>query len=534
MSANIIRSEPDLSLNLDPRFTKWLAQSDALHEAFVLIDVGVLGGENERWHFLGKHLVVHGFDASKEVIDELSQRNEASPNKFFHWFAIGSEDEDRKFFYNPNNPSSSSFFEFPGTQARIVPVRRLDTLLMEGVIPKPDFLKVDVEGHERELFSGASGLIAGGMLAIEAETSFATSDVYPEPSFALIQARLAKHGLLISDLNFNRMRRENYQKARERRGLTQLPLEGAGKPATFNVLFCRDVVAEINGGAFYERLPSIPDVDQILKLMVIYELYGLNDVAVDIAMVFSNELSQRLDVEQAIDLLCENDGGGMREYLTKVRNLKLALGAARRQVRTLRRELSDDWSLSQKPADRIITKLDDIEKELNWAVVPGQKLPQPAQFTYEGQSQTTSVIPENPNDINREHGVGIMRISPPQTAGIAVLHIRVLLSCYCSEPNSVRVVIFESGMERPLAVLTEDVLATELTTIDQDFATPAMGAAQTPVLDVRVGLARPGGTLSLNRVPGEETKAASAIRLSWSPVENVDDAPVRGTPPYFG
>src|SRR5262249_37127798 len=270
---------------------------------FVLIDIGVLGGENPRWHFLGDHLVVHGFDAVKEVVDELSHSNAASPNKYFHWFAIGNEDGDRKFFFNPNNPSNSSFFEYPGTQACIVPVRRLDTLLKERVIPKADFLKVDVEGHERHLFLGARNLLAAGVLGVETETSFATSVVYPEAAFGLIQALLIKHGLVMSDLNFNRVRRENYQKARKLRGLPELPVVGAGKPATFNVLFCRDLVAELNGSVFYENLPPSPGVDQILKLIVIYEVHCMNDIAVDIAMTFSNELGQRLDVERAIDLL---------------------------------------------------------------------------------------------------------------------------------------------------------------------------------------------------------------------------------------
>src|SRR5262249_1703966 len=163
-----------------------------------------------------------------------------------------------------------------------------------------------VEGHERHLFLGARNLLAAGVLGVETETSFATSVVYPEAAFGLIQALLIKHGLVMSDLNFNRVRRENYQKAGKLRRLPELPVVGAGKPATFNVLFCRDLVAELNGSVFYENLPPSPGVDQILKLIVIYEVHCMNDIAVDIAMTFSNELGQRLDVERAIDLLCDN------------------------------------------------------------------------------------------------------------------------------------------------------------------------------------------------------------------------------------
>ena len=296
----------DICFNSNPRFTRWLAKSNTLYEPFVLVDVGVLGGENPRWHFLGDHLVVHGLDAVKETVDALSQSNAACPNKTFHWFAISDEDGERKFYFNPSNPSNSSFFEYPETQARIVPVRRLDTLLKEGLIPKADFLKVDVEGHERHLFLGANDLLAGGVLGVEAETSFATSVIYPQHSFGLIQALLIKHGLVMSDFNFNRVRRAAYQRARKLRALPELSVVGAGKPATFNVLFCRDPVAELDGSVYYDKPPPSPRVDQILKLMAIYELHGLNDIAVDIAVRFSNVLEQRLDVERAVDLLCDN------------------------------------------------------------------------------------------------------------------------------------------------------------------------------------------------------------------------------------
>lgn len=297
----------DLFFNTNPRFTKWLAKSSALHEPFVVVDVGVLGGENPRWHFLGDHLIVHGFDAIKEVIEDLSQKNAKSPNKSFHWLAIGNEDGERKFFFKPSNPTNSSFYEVTSDlelQTRTVPVRRLDTLFKQGLIPVADFLKVDVEGHERDVFLGASDLLGAGILGVESETSFDTSIFYPQTHFSLINGVLLKHGLTVVDLNFNRVRRSAYQEARRHRDLPELPIEGGGRPATLNVLFCRDLAAERNGSFFYEQPPPPPRVDQILKMLAIYELHGLNDIAVDIAVTYANELGQRLDVERVIDLLC--------------------------------------------------------------------------------------------------------------------------------------------------------------------------------------------------------------------------------------
>ena len=65
----------ELAYNLDAAFTQWVVKQGYLQEPFVLADVGVQHGEHPRWHQLGDYLVVHGFDAIAEAVDELTQRN---------------------------------------------------------------------------------------------------------------------------------------------------------------------------------------------------------------------------------------------------------------------------------------------------------------------------------------------------------------------------------------------------------------------------------------------------------------------------
>lgn len=48
-----------------------------------------------------------------------------------------------------------SSFAYAGTSARTVPVRRLDTLLAEGV-PPPSFIKIDVQGFEKRVLDGGT------------------------------------------------------------------------------------------------------------------------------------------------------------------------------------------------------------------------------------------------------------------------------------------------------------------------------------------------------------------------------------------
>jgi FkbM family methyltransferase len=329
----------DLFFNAKPRLTEWLVGSGALREPFVVLDVGVQGGESPRWQALGDHLIFHGFDAIEEVVEELARKNSKARNKTFHWFAIGNEDGEREFYFKPGNPTNSSFYQAfylatdPEVQVRKVPVRRLDTLLRDGVISRADFLKVDVEGFETEVFGGATALLEAGVLGVESETNFATSSAYPDSHFALVQTAFLRSGLVLFDLNFNRVPRASYHQARKVRGMPTLPPEGSGQPQIFNVLFCRDLAAERDGSLFYKRLPPRPTVDQILKTMVIYELYGLNDVAVDTAVKFSAELGQRIDVERGLDLLCQ-----------RIEVLQLDADSLRQQIHSI--HASTSWRIT--------------------------------------------------------------------------------------------------------------------------------------------------------------------------------------------
>jgi hypothetical protein len=79
---------------------------------------------------------------------------------------------------------------------------------------------------------------------------------------------------------------------------------GVGVPSTFNFLFCRDPGAERRGDTYYQTLPPQLSVDKLIKQMIIFELHGLSDVAVDIATTFEAELSNRIPADRAIELLC--------------------------------------------------------------------------------------------------------------------------------------------------------------------------------------------------------------------------------------
>jgi FkbM family methyltransferase len=318
----------NLFTNANAEFTNWVVKAGFLREPFVLVDVGVQGGENPSWHRLGDYLVVHGFDAIEEAIDQLRQRTGGVPNRHYHRIAAGNVDEERVFHFNPANPTASSMysqgpsrFEAAGNQqARSVTVRRLDTLFAEGLIPQADFLKVDVEGFEKDVLLGANNLLAD-VLGVETETNFGVSNAYPKSHFGTLAEILLEHHLLVFDLAFNRIPRASFRRALERKGIKAGPQHGGfGKPGMVNVLFCRDLIDETDAPSNYQTQCKPFTLDQLIKTMIIYELHGLNDIAVDTAERFAELLSSRFDVARAIRLLANPDcrpGGAGHEELRK-------------------------------------------------------------------------------------------------------------------------------------------------------------------------------------------------------------------------
>ena len=68
----------DLALNHNAEFTKWVVRRGLLTEPFVLINVGVQGGEHIRWRPLDDYLIVPGFDPIEEVVQKTG-RSEQGP-----------------------------------------------------------------------------------------------------------------------------------------------------------------------------------------------------------------------------------------------------------------------------------------------------------------------------------------------------------------------------------------------------------------------------------------------------------------------
>ena len=306
----------DLACNHKPEFTNWVVSAGVLAEPFVLIDVGVQGGESIRWRSLGDYLVVHGFDPIEEVVKELTKASRRGSNRHYYCMALGNSDGEQAFYFNTANPTASSMypqstgrFEVDlSEECRKVPIRRMDSLWTQGVIPIADYVKIDVEGFEQDVLLGAREVLAAGVLALQTETNFAISPSYPDSHFASVAKIALQNHLVVFDLAFNRIPRASFQRALVHNGCKPISeLDVVGSPATVDVLFARNLIDEVDRSEHYQRACPPFSINQLIKSMIICELHALNDIAVDTAERFADRLGAHLDVERAVRLLADSD-----------------------------------------------------------------------------------------------------------------------------------------------------------------------------------------------------------------------------------
>jgi FkbM family methyltransferase len=335
--------------NATPLFTQWVIGSGYLHEPFVVIDVGVQGGPHPCWEYLGNYARIYGFDPISEVIEALDKSKR--PNQVYRAMALGNEDGARQFNVTPNTYESSFYSSTTGSGSqggialgpRAVEIRRLDTLFAAGEIPPADQVKIDCEGFEPEVIRGARNYLArSNILCVTTETNFGVSPAYLRTPFMDICELLSEHRLLVFDLAAARAPRPSYLAARARRPwpepdiLKDPPPPDIGQLGTFNFLFCRDLVAEAASPDHFVTLPGAslsPTVDKLIKSMINFEFHGLMDCAVDLAHYYRAQLSQRIDVDEAIDRLIYRPAHArytvdVAECLRMISNLRMCVGSA--------------------------------------------------------------------------------------------------------------------------------------------------------------------------------------------------------------
>ena len=142
----------------------------------VVFDVGAHTGEWSRLALQIKpDLVIHCFEPARDNFDHLI-RNVSSPNVTCNPFGLSSERGERPLFIYRSAPGLHSLYQRRGLEdgwglktpqeTETVKLDTLEDYCAERKIDRIDFLKVDVEGHELEVFKGGRSLFEDGRIGM--------------------------------------------------------------------------------------------------------------------------------------------------------------------------------------------------------------------------------------------------------------------------------------------------------------------------------------------------------------------------------
>jgi FkbM family methyltransferase len=253
------------------RAARLIAEEAALERPFVLVDIGVRDGIHPRWAAFEPALEVYGFDAIAEV---------RAPNERHRYVKLAIGDFDGECLFDV--PENSYEARVSSAGSVLVPIARLDTLWANRLLPTADFIKIDCEGYEPEILRGATQyLAASNVLGADIETNFNISPTLPRSHFSNIAEPLVAQRLLVANLAF---------------GTASFPSQ-LPWPGTCNALFARHFINERDHQENYVmRNPEVsPTADEILKMIVIFDLYSLNSPARALLTRFRDVVERRVD-----------------------------------------------------------------------------------------------------------------------------------------------------------------------------------------------------------------------------------------------
>lgn len=240
----------------------------------------------QEWGIFGKNLNIYGFEADPVACEQANQSDRPRTWQEKHFpLAIGSRVGKQPLYltkhpmcsslYPPNEPYLARFAGLPPLvnldRTLEVETTTLDSFCQEYGVNTIDFLQIDIQGAELDVFKAAPNIFSKSILAIQTEVEFAP--LYSgQPLFGDVDKFLSSQGFTLF-------------------GLGTVPISRLNSPIPSS--YCTAQI--LWGEAFYLRDLLMVETNQLqhtpenlLKLACIADILGFTDYALELLIFLTS------------------------------------------------------------------------------------------------------------------------------------------------------------------------------------------------------------------------------------------------------
>ena len=255
-------------------------------------------------------LEIIGFEADKIECKRLNESN-TSNAKFFPYVigtgekeyflktalvaASGVTETNNIFLKRLNSSIQNNLEVIKKTKLQTI---TLNNLIEHNKIPLPDFIKLDLEGYEADVLENSSMCFGENFLGLYTEIAFGC--LKNPDNFARIDILCRKNNLHLYDINLNaRSPRKVLEKRYKfKNGLAYEVDEAYGQRIGGDILYLRDPIND-----YHNKVDFNWNDDNVIKLLLIYESYDLNDCAIELLDFYGKMFKTNLPTEKLKNLL---------------------------------------------------------------------------------------------------------------------------------------------------------------------------------------------------------------------------------------
>jgi hypothetical protein len=315
--------------------TEYLVRKNAFRgHPFTLIDIGCSGGIAVYWRIFDKYLCAYGIDPMVDEIKRL-RATEINPNVGY-WAGyiglpvnhmliqrrgtrgpVGNSPWDRlsaawalELLSKTTDDYRTKVSQNRWPETKLADKSRhmgVDEFVAKNKINSVDFIKIDVDGEDFCALHSCEYIInSHQVLGFMLEVNFFGEACETDHTFHNTDRFMRNHGFELFDLTVRRYSR----KALPAPFVSAIPGDTKwGAPLQGDALYVRDVV-----GTLQQRPLFTMSTDKLLKLVAIYEIFGLPDCAAEVLTVRREQLSRAVDVATLLNMLTPEVDGRKLSY----------------------------------------------------------------------------------------------------------------------------------------------------------------------------------------------------------------------------